>query len=64
MFHGREGEENALDLARWLRSVLGIPRVKRTSGSRTDRTGELWELVPGEWVQDLGRCKNKSLGET
>lgn len=59
-----ERAENALDSARWLHSVLGVPKVKRTPGSRTDRMGGLSELVPGEWVQDLGRFKNKSLGET
>ena len=63
MFHGREGEENALDAARWLHAVLGVPKVKWTPGSRTDRTGGFSELVPGEWVQDLGKFKNKSLGE-
>ena len=30
---------------------------------RTDRIGGLWELVPGEWVQELGRFKNKNLGK-
>ena len=60
MFHGREGEENALDSARWLHSVLGVPKVKRTPGSRTDRMGGLSELVPGEWVQGLGKSDSGS----
>lgn len=59
-----ERAENALDSARWLHSCSGRSQGESGRLGQDRQDGRALGTCPGEWVQDLGRFKNKSLGET